>query len=143
MADFRRLAPNYAVAPQLSVADVAEAARQGFVAIVANRPDGEDGGQPSMDKIETAAKAAGLAFLRIPISGPAPPAAVDATVEAMAASKGPVLAYCRTGTRSSTLWAMAAARAGTMPLADILRAAKAAGYDLSSHAGTLERLRGA
>lgn len=141
MADFRRLSPDYAVAPQLSTADVAEAARQGFAVIVANRPDGEATGQPNMDEIEAAASAAGLALVRIPISGPAPPAAVQATVEAIAGAKGPVLAYCRSGTRSATLWAMATARAGAMPVADILEAAKRAGYDLSAHAGTLERLR--
>lgn len=140
MADFKRLAPNYAVAPQLSVADVAEAARQGFATIVANRPDGEAPGQPTLDEIAAAAQAAGLAFVGIPISGPPPPAAVDSTVGAIAATKGPVLAYCRSGTRSATLWAMATAKTGAMPVADILKAAKAAGYDLASHAGTLERL---
>jgi len=140
MADFRRLAPNYAVARQLSAADVAEAARQGFATIVANRPDGEAPGQPRMDEIEAAANAAGLSFVRIPISGPPPPDAVQATVEVIASGKGPVLAYCRSGTRSTTLWAAATAKAGSLPVADILRAAEAAGYDLSSHAGTLERL---
>lgn len=141
MADFRRLGPDYAVAPQLSTADVAEAARQGFAVIVANRPDGEASDQPGMDEIEAAAAAAGLGFVRNPISGPPPPGAVQATADAMAAAKGPVLAYCRSGTRSATLWAMATAKAGTIPAADILEATKRAGYDLSAHAGTLERMR--
>jgi uncharacterized protein (TIGR01244 family) len=140
MADFKRLAPDYAVAAQLSPADVAEAARAGFKLIVANRPDGEAPGQPSLDDIDAAARAAGLWFVRIPIAGPPPPGAVDATVAAIAGAGGPVLAYCRSGTRSATLWAMATAKAGKLGVADILSATAAAGYDLSPQAGALERL---
>jgi sulfide:quinone oxidoreductase len=141
MADIRRLTADYAVSPQLTVQDVAEAAAAGYRTIVSNRPDGEAPGQPRMDEIEAAARAASITFVRNPIAGPPPLAAVDRTAQAMAESPGPILAYCRSGTRSATLWAMAAARAGKLSAAEIVAAARAAGYDLSGQAEALERLR--
>ena len=67
MPDFRRVTDDFTTAPQIAIADVAEAARQGFKTIISNRPDGEEPGQPTAAEVEAAAKAAGLAFFHIQI----------------------------------------------------------------------------
>jgi uncharacterized protein (TIGR01244 family) len=141
MADFRRVTDNFYVAPQILGADIPEAAARGFKTLIVNRPDGEDPGQMTMAQSQAAAEAAGMTFLAIPIRGAPAPEAVAQTSAAIAASTGPVLAYCRSGTRSVTLWAFATAQAGTMPTAAIMLAAQAAGYDLSAHAPALEAAR--
>ncbi|MEO7178269.1 MAG: TIGR01244 family sulfur transferase, partial [Allosphingosinicella sp.] len=84
---------------QLTVGDVDEAAGQGVRLIVNNRPDGEEPGQPSSAQIEAAARAAGLDYRHIPIAGGFPPEQVEAMARSL--EQGPVLAFCRTGTRSA------------------------------------------
>lgn len=69
MTDFRRVTDQLSVAPQISTADLAQAAAQGFKLVINNRPDGEDPSQPSSAEIEAAAKAAGLAYVHIPVRG--------------------------------------------------------------------------
>lgn len=139
MAEFRALSETFSVSPQIRVEDVAQAAASGVRVIVMNRPDGEEPGQPATADIETAATAAGLKFVRIPIRGGPPPEAVAETAALLASAEGPVLAFCRSGTRSATLWAYAQAKAGADPQA-LLAAAQRAGYDLSAHAGALQAL---
>ena len=112
---------------QLTVGDVDEAAAQGIRLIVNNRPDGEEPGQPSSAEIEAAARAAGLDYRHIPIAGGFPPEQVEAMAEAL--EQGPVLAFCRSGTRSTFLWALARAARGA-PAEESVAAAAAAGYDL-------------
>jgi uncharacterized protein (TIGR01244 family) len=77
------------------------------------------------------AEAAGLAFVSIPISGSAGADQIDATVAALAGANGPVLAYCRSGTRSINAWAVAQAFEQALTVDEIIVAAKQAGYDLS------------
>ncbi len=112
---------------QLTPADVDEAAAAGIRLIVNNRPDGEDPGQPSSDEIEAAARAAGLDYRHIPVAGTFPPDRVQAMAEAL--EQGPVLAFCRSGMRSTFLWALARAARGA-PTEESVAAAAAAGYDL-------------
>jgi uncharacterized protein (TIGR01244 family) len=112
---------------QLTAGDVDEAAAAGIRMIVNNRPDGEESGQPSSAELEGAARAAGLDYRHIPISGGFPPQRVEAMAEAL--EQGPVLAFCRSGTRSTFLWALARAARGA-PAEDSVKAAAAAGYDL-------------
>ena len=130
MPDIRRLNDRFAVAPQIAVADLPAIAAAGFVAIVNNRPDDEDAGQPLGDSIRAAAEAAGLAYFSIPVThaGFSHPQ-IDAMTTALVESKGPVLAYCRSGTRSATAWALG--QAGDRPADEILTAGRNAGYDLS------------
>ncbi len=142
MSDFRRVTDSFYVAPQIRGADIPEAAAQGFKTLIVNRPDGEDPGQMPMADARAAAEAAGLTFVSIPIKGPPGADAVAQTAAAIAAATGPALAYCRSGTRSVTLWAFATAQSGTLSISQILEAAKAAGYDLSGHRQALEALRG-
>lgn len=133
---FIAITPAVSVAPQISVADVAIAAAQGFVTIVNNRPDGEAADQPAGDAIARACADAGIAYAAIPIDHTGFSLdQVEAMQAAMAA--GPVLAFCRSGTRSCNLWALAAARAGNDPAA-IIAAAGAGGYNV---AGLMPLLR--
>jgi uncharacterized protein (TIGR01244 family) len=131
MSDFRRLNENVLVSPQLELADIAVAAAEGVAMIVNNRPDGEDPYAPQGDAIAAAAAAAGLNYAAIPIghSGFSEPQ-VDAMIAALEQAEGPILAYCRSGTRSTLLWALAAAKQGEAPDA-IARMAAQAGYDVS------------
>lgn len=131
MSDFRKLSDKVWASPQIELADIAEAAGLGVVLIVNNRPDGEAQDQTSGTEIARAAGAAGLAYRAIPITHAGfSQAQVDEMAEALAAADGPVLAYCRSGTRSTLLWALAQARAGHDP-DEIAAAAAAAGYDIS------------
>ncbi|SFR08544.1 TIGR01244 family sulfur transferase [Poseidonocella sedimentorum] len=131
-----RIDAALSVAPQLSPADMAELKRQGFGAVVCNRPDGEEPGQPNFAEIAKAAEAAGLVARYLPVT---PGEFRDEDAARFAGMlrdlPGPVMAYCRTGTRSATLWSLGAA--GERTLADILAATKSAGYDLDGLAARI------
>jgi uncharacterized protein (TIGR01244 family) len=131
MGAFRKLNENMYVSQQLMLDDVAAAAAEGIAVIVNNRPDGEDPGAPQGADIGAAAAQAGLNYVEIPIghSGFSEPQ-VDAMIAALEQAEGPILAYCRSGTRSTFLWALASAKQGGDPDA-IVRAAMQAGYDVS------------
>jgi len=131
--DENTLVARHPIAP----ADMAEAAAAGVKTIINNRPDGEEYGQPTGADIEAAAKAAGLAYRHIPIAGGFSQAGVEAMAEALA--QGFALAFCRSGTRSTYLWALARARLGDDPAA-LLAAAESAGYDLRPIAPHLRRV---
>lgn len=138
----RTVNESISVAPQISVADVATIAAAGFKTIVNNRPDDEEAGQPSGAEIQAAAEAAGLKYVAIPVThaGFSHPQ-LDAMADALSAADGPVLAYCRSGTRSCNLWALAAAKAGRNP--NLLMAqAEDAGYDLGTIRPMLDALAG-
>lgn len=128
---FTKLDENISVAGQIAPADIATAAAQGFTFIVNNRPDGEQPGQPTGAEIAAAAAAAGLDYRVIPITHAGfSEDQVTAMREALEATDGPVLAFCRSGTRSTFVWALARSRMGDAP-DDLTAKAAAAGYDLS------------
>lgn len=132
-----RINDHISVSPQIAPADVAELARAGFQTIINNRPDHESPDQPTRAAVRAAAEQAGLNFVDIPFAGGAQTAAdIQAFAEAVAGQPGPILAYCRTGTRSATIWAMS--QAGKMPADDIITAAAGAGYDLAPMRPMLE-----
>lgn len=140
MSDFRSLAEDFAASPQISEADVAEAHSRGFAMIVNNRPEQESEDQAPGATIEAAARAAGMAYVAIPITHSGfSEAQVDALIEAMEQAGGPVLAYCRSGTRSTFLWALAQARQGNDPT-KIAAQARAAGYDIAPIEPLIEML---
>ena len=127
----RTIDESISVAPQILPEEVADLAAEGFTAIINNRPDGEDDGQPDGAEIRAAAEAAGLGYTEIPVTQAGFSAAqVEAMAAAIAGAGGPVLAYCRSGTRSCNIWALAAASKGDDPEALTAKAA-AAGYDIS------------
>lgn len=114
---------------QLHAADMAAAVARGVTLIVNNRPDGEEPGQPAAVEIEAAAGAAGLRYAHIPISAGFSDDSIAALSAALAEAEGLALLFCRSGTRSTYLWALARAREGA-PLDALLGAAARAGYDL-------------
>ena len=131
MPNFRKLSDTVLASPQIAASDIAAAKEAGVVLIVNNRPDGEAPDQPSGEEIARAAADAGIEYSAIPVTGAGFGAAqVDAMVEALDAADGPVLAFCRSGTRSTFLWSLAQAKAGGNPEA-ISAAAAGAGYDIS------------
>lgn len=131
MSDFRKLSDSVWASPQITAEDVREAQARGFVMIVNNRPDGEEGDQPAGAEIAALAQQLGLAYHAIPITpGGFGPEEVTQMVQALESAQGPVLAYCRSGTRSTLLWSLAQAAGGRDP-EEIASAAAAAGYDIS------------
>jgi len=127
--DLRPIDATLTASPQIAVGDLTEVARLGFQTVISNRPDDEDAGQPSALDIAEAAKSAGLKFTHIPVVGGAiGDDEVAAFRKAVEDLPGPILGFCRTGTRTATLWALS--RAGRTPTDDILAATAAAGYDL-------------
>ena len=135
MSDFRRVTEDLSVAPQISVADVDEAARQGFRTIINNRPEGEAPDQTPGAEIEAAARAAGLAYVEIPIRGGPTPEQVDATLKVLAEAETPVLAYCRSGTRSIVTWSICQATSGARSRDELIGLGREAGYDLTGVLG--------
>lgn len=131
MGSFRQLTEDVLVSPQLALEDIPAAAALGVALIVNNRPDGEEPSAPQGDAIAAAAAAAGLNYVAIPIGhGGFSEPQVNAMIAALEQAEGPILAYCRSGTRSTLLWALAAAKQGEHPDA-IARAAAQVGYDVS------------
>ena len=116
------------VAGQIAPEDVADLAAAGVTIIVNNRPDGEEPGQPAGAEIEAAAKAAGIGYRYVPVAGGFTAEGVNAMAEATEAP-GRTLAFCKSGTRSALLWALARARQGDDP-EELEAKASAAGYDL-------------
>jgi len=138
-----QLTPQISVSPQILPEDIPALAAAGFGMIINNRPDGESAGQPLGAAIEAAARAAGMSYVTIPVDQSGiDPGMIKAMADAMAAAKGPVLAYCRSGTRSTHLWALAAASQGA-DVVGVVRAAGDAGYDIQMMTPMLRQLNGA
>ncbi len=128
--DIRRITDSLSVSPQILVGDMPAIRDAGFRAIICNRPDGEGADQPTHEEIAAAAREVGIAMRYMPV---VPGKVADADADAFGAAQddlpGPVLAYCRTGTRSATLWSLS--EAGKRPMAAILAATRNAGYDMN------------
>lgn len=139
---FKTLTPTLSVAAQLTEADIVQAAREGFGTIINNRPDGEDSTQLSSEKIAQLAAEHGMEYAHIPVvTGKMGAHETADMAQALAQLKAPALAFCRSGTRSTTLWALT--QAGLKPTAEIIATAAAAGYDLSALKPHLEALAAA
>jgi len=132
-----RIAPDLSVSAQIAPQDMGVAASRGFRAVVINRPDGEGDDQPSSSDLIEAAEANGLAVRYAPVvAGEVTDADVAAFAAVMRELPAPVLAFCRTGTRSATLWALS--QAGRLSTDAILATTAEAGYDLSGLRPRLE-----
>ncbi|MGX0878741.1 sulfide:quinone oxidoreductase [Roseovarius sp. MBR-154] len=128
--DIKTITDDLSVSPQIAPGDLAAIKAAGFRAVICNRPDGEGADQPNFDEIEAAARAQGLAARYLPItSGMVRDQDAGDFGRALRELPGPVLAYCRTGTRSATLWSLS--EATRRPVPEILAATKAAGYDMA------------
>jgi sulfide:quinone oxidoreductase len=134
--DIKTLAAGLSVSPQITTSDIQAIKDAGFRAIICNRPDGEGADQPTFAEIESAAKKIGIEATYQPIvTGKVSDDDAAAFDRISTGLPGPVLAYCRSGTRSATLWSLSQAK--TRSVADILAATKAAGYDM---AGVVRRI---
>lgn len=133
----RPLDEALSASPQIAPEDLPDIAAQGFRSVISNRPDGEEPGQPSSEDLRQAAEAAGLAFAHVPVVGGA---ISDQDVadfsEALANLPQPVFGFCRTGTRTTTLWALA--NVASISADDLIARAKSAGYDLGALRPRLE-----
>ena len=131
MSDFRPLNDTVIASPQINFSDLDEAKALGVTLVVCNRPDGEEDGQPTHDSIGSAADERGMRFTAIPITHSGfSEAQIEAMADALDSADGKVLAYCRSGTRSTLLWSLVQARQGRDPEA-IAAEAAAAGYDIT------------
>jgi len=128
--DSNKITDKVSVAPQIAVNDIETIKAAGFKAIICNRPDGEGADQPTFEEIQKAAREAGLEAAYVPVqSGKVTDKNVEEFGAALKELPRPVLAYCRTGTRSATLWSLH--EAVKRPLPEILAATKSAGYDMN------------
>ena len=135
MSEFRRVTDDLSVAPQISLADVNAAAQAGFKTIINNRPDGEEPGQPTSAEMAAAAQAAGLAYAHIPVRGGPTPDQVEEERTLLETADGPVLAFCRSGTRSIVTWSIGQLQSGAKDRGELISLGQAAGYDLSGVLG--------
>jgi uncharacterized protein (TIGR01244 family) len=127
--DYKTVTPDFAVAPQIEPEDITKIKALGYVAIINNRPDDETPGQPETAKLAALAKEQNLGYFDIPInSGSLTPEAIEMTKNTLDSIDGPVFAFCRSGTRSITLWALS--QIGHKDGQEILNAVANAGYDL-------------
>lgn len=138
--DIRKLSETYSVSPQILPEDVPTLAKAGFRSVMCNRPDGEEFGQPDFAQIEAAAKAEGLEVCWIPVVGGVSPDALEAFRAALDDMPGPMLAYCRSGTRCTMLWTIA--QCGAVPDDEIITATRAAGYDMAGVVQQMQQMRG-
>lgn len=138
---FRQIDSHFLASPQIEVDQVAEAAQLGVTMIINNRPEGEDPTQTPGDVIAAAAEGHGMEYVAIPVThaGFSQPQ-VQAMAEALdKAGEGKVLAYCRSGTRSTLLWSLAQASKGRDP-DELAECAAGGGYDLSPVRSLLDML---
>lgn len=127
----RQLDDNTFVSGQLTPEQVAELKEHGVTMLVNNRPDNEDPGQPLSSDMEAAAKAAGMEYRHVPIRYGMGPSDVEAMREALhATGDGKMLAFCRSGNRSTLAWALARAEDGAEP-EELHKCAEAAGFSLA------------
>lgn len=137
--DAKKVSPDLSVTQQVQLNEIESAAAEGFRSIIINRPNGESADQPDHADVEAQAKKCGIDVRYIPvIPGKITDADITGFAQALQEMPGPVLAYCKTGTRSIMLWALS--QAGNLPTDVILKTAQEAGYDLSGLAPRINDL---
>lgn len=134
--DIKPISATLSLSEQLQLDNIGSLVEQGYRSIICNRPDGEAADQPTFDEIKTVADPLGLIVRYLPVvPGQISDDDVASFIQAMRELPKPTLAFCRTGTRSATLWSLS--QANNLPIPDILSAARAAGYDMSGAARRL------
>ncbi|WP_135449098.1 TIGR01244 family sulfur transferase [Tabrizicola caldifontis] len=137
--DIRAITPDYAVSPQIEPSDLPAIKAAGYVTVIDNRPDGEIPSHLQADAMRAAAEALGLVFVVNPvIGGMLTMDNVAAQGAAIAASRGPVLAYCASGNRSSIVWALS--QAGKRPVDELIALPARFGYQLEHLRPQIEAL---
>ena len=122
---------DYVVSDQITEEDIEQLKEAGFKTIFCNRPDNEEQNQVTVKSIQDKAIESGLDFIHQPvIGGQISQNDIDQFSDYYDAAEKPIFAYCRTGTRSSMLWALS--ESGKRSIDEILRLTSAAGYNLSN-----------
>jgi sulfide:quinone oxidoreductase len=135
--NLKPLSPDLSVTPQIEIAEVADLAARGFKSIIGNRPEGEAPDQPDWSSLVVEAERHGMSARQIPvIPGQIGPDDVERFADALRDLPTPVVAFCRTGTRSATLWALA--NPDGLSVDERIAAASAQGYDLTQLRGRME-----
>ena len=139
MADIYKITDEYSVAPQLRASDIPAIAEAGFRLVICNRPDMEVGPSESTAVLRAAVEEAGMAWAENSFSSNMLTLGnVEAQRELTKAAEGPVLAYCRSGSRCATVWALA--QAGQMPTDEIIASTARAGFPMDRLRGTIDQL---
>jgi sulfide:quinone oxidoreductase len=138
MTQPKRLSDRLSVTPQIDPAAMQALAAAGFRSVISNRPDGEEPDQPAWATIERAARDAGMEARHIPVT---PGAITDEDAARFRAAleelPKPIVGFCRTGARSTSLWALS--NAGQRPVDDLISTAADAGYDIAALHGRLAK----
>ncbi|WP_269620227.1 bifunctional protein tyrosine phosphatase family protein/NAD(P)/FAD-dependent oxidoreductase [Zhongshania sp. BJYM1] len=133
--EIKNLSPNLSVSAQVLVSDIDKLAKRGIRTLICNRPDGEGADQPSFSEVKKAAEESGIECYYLPVTTGKVTDEDAAEFAKLLENDGPIHAFCRSGMRSTTLWALG--QAGKQPMADIVDSAKAAGYDMTSVAARI------
>lgn len=132
------LTPNVTVLAQPSVAEIGELADRGYRSIIGNRPDGESADQPEWKDLRSAALARGMEAVQVPVVVSTISAAdIDDFTQALERLPKPIAAFCRTGTRSTLLWALA--NQASLTVDERIDIAAKEGYDLEPFRHLLSR----
>lgn len=127
------------ISPQIATSDIAELKQQGFTGIINNRPDSEERGQPAAATNRVEAEAQGLSYTHIPIvPGQISEDQVRSFQKALDEDTGPVLAHCKSGTRSATLFAIGEVMDGRMTRDQVRALGEEKGIDLTGAVKWLE-----
>lgn len=142
MTQPKRVTDALSVTTQPNEDDIRRFAELGYRTLINNRPDGEEPGQLPADEAETIAEHAGMQYVHLPVKvGAIGAGDVEAFHRALREHPGPIVAHCKSGTRSYLLWAAGEVLRGERTAEQVVRDAGAAGYDLSSLPGLVERLK--
>lgn len=143
MVDVKKLSEEFAAAPQLTQQDFETLASAGYKTIINNRPDGEEAGQLSAADAQEIAQKEGLNYLHVPVTmSDLNAEKIQQFEQALKDSPKPILAHCRSGMRSSILWAIAKIKNGQMSIEEVISTAAQQGYDLSRVRPLLEQYSG-
>lgn len=131
MTMLEKLEDDVYVAAQITKDDIKRAKELGICTIMVNRPEGEEPGQPNTEELRDLSQTHGISFLELPvISGLITDDQVAAFARQLKEAPMPILCYCRTGTRSTHLWAMARVR--ELGCDRVMNAAMNAGFNLQA-----------
>ena len=138
-----QLEDDMSISPQIDIGSLRTLAAAGVKMIINNRPDGEEPGQPTSVETKAAAAEHGIDYRHIPVTANTLSLDhIDEFASAMAEAQGPILAYCKSGYRSTLLWGLAMVRVNGAAPSDVLEKAGSAGMDLSSARPLMEQMAG-
>jgi len=132
MVEPKAMIEGFAVSPQLTAADFPALAAAGYKTIINNRPNNEEPGQLTAEEAQKMASENGLNYVHIPVKMPElTTEVVEEFRTAIQENPGPILAHCKSGTRSCVLWGMVTAKENMMTLEELTECAAKGGYDLT------------